>query len=131
MKQGQALFEKTCSACHKLYGKGGTLGPDLTGSQRSNLNYLLGNIVDPSAEVSEKFQMSILALGDGRAISGVIQSENDETLVIKTPNEVITVLKDDIEARKNSKLSMMPERQLDKMSEQEILDLFSYLMSKH
>ncbi len=130
MKQGQAIFEKTCSACHKLYGQGGNLGPDLTGSQRSNLNYLLGNIVDPSAEVAEKFQMSIIVLGDGRAISGVIQSENDATLLIKTPNEEVTVLKEDIEARKNSKLSMMPERQLDKMSNKEILDLFSFLMSK-
>lgn len=127
---GRQIFEKTCSACHKLYGKGGTLGPDLTGSQRSNLNYLLGNIVDPSAEVAEKFQMSIIVLEDGRSVSGVIQRENDETLVIQTPNETLTLLQDDIIARKNSKLSMMPERQLDKMSEQEILDLFAFLMSK-
>lgn len=127
---GRQLFEKTCAACHKLYGRGGMLGPDLTGSQRSNLNYLLGNIVDPSAEVAEKFRMSILVLDDGRAISGVVQQENEETLVIRTPNEEITLLKEDIEARKNSKLSMMPERQLDEMTEQEVIDLFGYLMSK-
>ncbi len=128
--RGRMLFEKTCASCHKLYGQGGKLGPDLTGSQRSNLNYLLGNIVDPSAEVAEKFQMSIIVLSSGRVISGVIQQESDETIVIQTPNEELTLLKDDIEARKNSKLSMMPERQLDKMTNTEILDLFGYLMSK-
>lgn len=127
---GRGLFEKTCASCHKLYGRGGKLGPDLTGSQRSNLNYLLGNIVDPSAEVAEKFQMSIIVMEDGRSISGVVQSENDETIVVQTPNEELTLLVADIAARKNSKLSMMPERQLDKMSNQEIVDLFAYLMSK-
>ncbi|MDA7503358.1 c-type cytochrome [bacterium] len=127
---GRQLFEKTCASCHKLYGGGGKLGPDLTGSQRSNLNYLLSNIVDPSAEVAEKFQMSIIVLEDGRSISGVIQRENEETLIIQTPNEELTLLIEDIAARKNSKLSMMPERQLDKMSNQEIIDLFAYLMSK-
>lgn len=129
LSRGRMLFEKTCANCHKLYGKGGTLGPDLTGSQRSNLNYLLGNIVDPSAEVAEKFQMSILVLTDGRVVSGVVQRENEETIVVQTPNEELTLLKSDVEARKNSKLSMMPERQLDKMTDQDIIHLFGYLMS--
>lgn len=127
--RGRVLFEKTCASCHKLYGAGGKLGPDLTGSQRTNLNYLLGNIVDPSAEVAEKYQMSIIVLTDGRVVSGVVQQESDATLVVLTPNEELTLLQEDIAARKNSKLSMMPERQLDKMNTEEVIDLFAYLMS--
>ncbi|TWT58140.1 hypothetical protein KOR42_15110 [Thalassoglobus neptunius] len=129
LQAGRSIFAKTCSSCHKLYGDGGTLGPELTGSQRSNLNYLIGNIVDPSAEVAEKFRMSIIALADGRVVSGVVIEESDETIKVQTPNEQMTLLLDDIDARRNSTLSMMPERQLDKMTEEEIINLFGYLMS--
>ena len=127
--RGREIFEKTCASCHKFYGRGGNLGPDITGSQRSNLNYLLGNIVDPSAEVAEKYRMSILALSDGRVISGVVLEEADDLIRIQTPNETLTILRDDVEARKNSTLSMMPERQLDQMTNEQIADLFAYLMS--
>ncbi|MEW4488879.1 PVC-type heme-binding CxxCH protein [Thalassoglobus sp. JC818] len=129
LQAGRAIFAKTCSSCHKLYGDGGTLGPELTGSQRSNLNYLIGNIVDPSAEVAEKFRMSIIALADGRVVSGVVIEESGETIKVQTPNELMTLLTEDIDARRNSSLSMMPERQLDKMTEEEIINLFGYLMS--
>ncbi len=43
---GRALFQKTCANCHKLFGEGTAIGPDLTGSQRSNLDYLLENLLE-------------------------------------------------------------------------------------
>ncbi len=54
------------------FGSGGTMGPDLTGGQRTNLAYLLENIIDPGAEVSPNFKMSIVATTDGRVLTGIV-----------------------------------------------------------
>src|SRR5439155_9646435 len=42
---GRAVFAKTCMQCHTLYGVGGKVGPDITGSNRANLDYLLENVL--------------------------------------------------------------------------------------
>lgn len=125
---GRELFQKSCANCHTLFGTGGKIGPDLTGSQRGNLHYLLENIVDPSAQVAEKYRMSIMALADGRVISGVILRKTGETTVIQTPNEELTVLNEDIDAVRHSELSMMPDNLLDPLTSQQIRHLMAYLM---
>ena len=53
---GRALFVKTCAQCHTLYGTGGKVGPDITGSNRPNLDYLLENILDPSAVIPNDYK---------------------------------------------------------------------------
>jgi mono/diheme cytochrome c family protein len=59
--RGRAVFAKTCATCHRLFGAGGQVGPDLTGAGRKDLDYLLSNIVDPSAVVTKDFQLTVLA----------------------------------------------------------------------
>src|SRR5690606_4887215 len=44
---GRRIYRQLCAACHRLFDEGGAIGPDLTGAQRSNLRYLLENIIDP------------------------------------------------------------------------------------
>jgi mono/diheme cytochrome c family protein len=66
---GRAVFTATCAVCHRLYGEGGDVGPDLTGTGRANLDYLIENIADPSAAVSVDFRMTIVNMKDGRAAS--------------------------------------------------------------
>ena len=61
-----------CGQCHKLYGEGGALGPDLTGSGRHEINYLIENIVDPSAVVDSAYYLNTLTLKDGRVLSGIM-----------------------------------------------------------
>ena len=63
---GAGRLRKVCASCHQLYGYGGEIGPDLTGAGRDNLDYLLENIVDPSASVSADFRMVVVAMNDGR-----------------------------------------------------------------
>ena len=72
LRQGRAVYQTTCANCHRLFGTGGTIGPDLTGSGRHNLDYLLGNIVDPSAIVNKDYRMSVVRHADGRVLSGII-----------------------------------------------------------
>ena len=47
--RGRAVFDRTCLSCHKLFDAGGDVGPDLTGSDRANPDYILENVLDPSA----------------------------------------------------------------------------------
>lgn len=129
LKAGGELFQKNCANCHVLYGKGSRIGPDLTGSDRKNLNYLLENLVDPSSLVAESYQMKVYLLDDGRTISGLILSENPKTVEIQTPDDIVTIAKESIESQRQTKLSLMPDGLLDKLSAKERADLFAYLMS--
>ena len=80
--------------------------------------------------MSRDYTLTNLATTDGRLISGIIREQNDASLVIQTANERIVVPREDIEAIKPSTASMMPEGQLETLSQQEIRDLFAYLASK-
>ena len=126
---GRRIFLKTCQNCHLLFGTGGQIGPDITGSNRSNLDYILENMLDPSAVVGRDYQMTVVALKDGRAISGLLKQESDSALTIQTINDKVVVPKSEIEERSLSSISMMPERQLDPMTKEEVRDLIAYLGS--
>lgn len=129
LSNGRRLFQKTCSACHTLFGDGGKIGPDITGSNRANLDYILENILDPSAIVGKDYRTTILALVDGRVISGLILKETDSALTVRTINDTVIVARQDIEERKLSELSLMPEGQLNQLSKDEQRDLIAYLGS--
>ncbi|HWB08031.1 MAG TPA: PVC-type heme-binding CxxCH protein [Pirellulales bacterium] len=124
---GRATFARTCAACHKLFGEGGAIGPELTGSQRTSVDYLLENLVDPSALVGRDYQMSIIETADGRVINGIIVAEDAAVVSVQTQNDRLLVPKDEIETREQSNLSLMPEGLLDKLSETEVRDLIAYL----
>jgi putative heme-binding domain-containing protein len=112
-----------------LFGEGGKVGPDITGSNRANLDYILENVVAPSAVLGRDYRMTILQTADGRAISGLVQRETDSAITIRTINDTLVVAKADIEASKLSDLSMMPEGLLDALKPEEIRDLIGYLAS--
>ncbi|TWT48137.1 Cytochrome c [Rubripirellula amarantea] len=128
--KGRAVFQKTCAACHLLYGVGGDVGPDLTGSNRANLDYILLNSIAPSFDVPDAYRMIQILTFDGRIISGVLAEENAIRLVLKTPeNSRVIVAKDDIDTRRVAPKSMMPEGQLEQMEPQEVIDLIKYLQT--
>lgn len=128
LERGHALFEKNCGSCHVMHGKGGRIGPDLTGADRRNLNYLLENIIDPSSVVAETFQTSVVMLEDGRLLTGVISEQNDRTLKLQTKEELLTLDRRAIEETKRTKLSLMPDGLLDPMTLEEKRDLVGFLM---
>ncbi|HQX50216.1 MAG TPA: c-type cytochrome [Planctomycetaceae bacterium] len=127
---GAALFKKSCAACHKLYGEGKAIAPDLTGANRSNLDYLLMNIIDPSSVVPKQFTTSVIALKDGRVITGVVVSETEQSLVIQTDKEQLTVDRDDVEESKNTGKSLMPDGMLDTLTVEQVRDLFGFVMPR-
>ena len=125
--KGRAVFARTCAACHTLFNEGGKIGPDLTGSQRSNPEYLLTKMLDPSAVVAKDYQVTILTTVNGRVITGIVGKEDGKTVSIQTQNELITLPKGDIEDRQKTTQSIMPEGQLTPLSEAEVRDLIAYL----
>lgn len=126
---GRRLFNKVCGSCHVLFGEGGKVGPDITGSNRANLDYLLENILDPSAVLGRDFRMTILTTSDGRVVSGLVQKETDSALTVRTINDTLVIAKSEIDDRQLSPLSLMPERLLEPLQPDEVRDLFAYLVS--
>jgi putative membrane-bound dehydrogenase-like protein len=127
--QGRALFNVACATCHRLYGHGGEIGPDLTGAGRDNLDYLLENIADPGAVVTADFRMSIVTLKDGRVLNGVIKAKTGRTLTLQTMTEQLTVERSEVENLQQSTLSLMPEGLLEALNESQVRDLIAYLMT--
>ena len=130
ISNGAALFKKTCAACHKLYGEGGQIGPDLTGSNRGNLDYLLGNIVDPSREVPRQFTVSVIALTSGRVVTGVVVGETEQTIQVQTDKELQTIAISEIEDRIRTTKSLMPDGLLDTLSPEQIRDMLAFVMKR-
>ncbi|MCB1203340.1 MAG: c-type cytochrome [Verrucomicrobiae bacterium] len=128
--KGKATFSAICGACHKLYGEGGAIGPDLTGSDRHNIDYLLGNIVNPNEVVPADYLLTVFTLKDGRVVSGVVPEQNEKTVTVQTPVERLVIPADTIEKRESMPVSLMPEGLLKTMDEGMVKDLIAYLMTK-
>ena len=126
---GRLIFSKTCQQCHMLFGEGHKIGPDLTGSQRADLHYILENSVDPSAVIGRDYQLVNVYTKKGRLVAGIVVEETDRAVTLQTPTERVVVSKADIEERKVSPVSMMPEGQLEKLTADELRDLVGYLGS--
>ncbi|HYT92715.1 MAG TPA: PVC-type heme-binding CxxCH protein, partial [Gemmataceae bacterium] len=124
---GRLLFVKTCQQCHTLFGVGGKVGPDITGSNRADLDYLLSNILDPSAVMAKEYMTTIVTMTDGRVLSGIVKQQNPRTVTIVTANETLTLPRDEIESQRPSDKSMMPDDLLKPLSDSEVRALVSYL----
>jgi putative heme-binding domain-containing protein len=125
--KGEAIFTAACASCHKLYGKGAAIGPELTGSDRHNIDYLLGNIMDPSAVVPADYRVTVLKLKDGRVMSGVIPEQTDRTLTLQTAAERSTIERSAILSQEQQSISFMPEGLLPALGEENVRHLIRYL----
>ena len=128
-RRGRERFVESCQACHQLYGEGGLVGPDLTGANRTDVNYLLENILTPSDFVQDDYKMTMVFTEDGQVYSGVVIGEDKRQLTLRIANvdEPMSIPHAQITDQELTELSMMPEGLLDGLSDQEIADLFAYL----
>ena len=126
--KGELLFQAVCGSCHKMYGKGGNIGPDLTGSNRANLDYLLFNVLNPSGEIQDDYKLVVLTTRDGRTYSGNVVSENERQLTFRTVGlEAVVLDKSSIQSREVMPTSLMPVGLFDPLAEGEVLDLVKFL----
>lgn len=128
LPNGRLVYQMVCATCHQLYGEGRDVGPDLTGSDRRNLDYLLDNILDPSAIVTPEFEASLVTMADGRLVTGVVADAGGGSLRVQTPAETLTVRQDDVGSVQALGVSLMPAGIIDALTEEQTRDLMAYLM---
>jgi putative heme-binding domain-containing protein len=130
LSRGRLVYKNACANCHKLYGEGETVGPDLTGSGRDNLDYLLENLIDPSAVVPNDFRMSAVTLKSGRILTGVLLNQTDKTVAVQGQKERVVIERAEIEEVVDTKMSLMPDGLLTPLKEDEVRDLIAYLRAR-
>lgn len=127
--RGRAVFARTCQQCHTLFGEGGKVGPDITGSNRGDLDYILQNVIDPNAVIPNDYRTSNLETKDERAITGIVTKQDENAITIVTANETILVPRSDVKSLQQGEISMMPEGLIQALSSGEVRDLVAYLKS--
>jgi putative membrane-bound dehydrogenase-like protein len=125
---GQAVFKKTCALCHKIYGEGQDVGPELTSNGRNDFDQLISNVFDPSLVIGPGYQATTLATTEGRILTGLLVEDGEERVLLKLQGgQVETIGRSQIEEMKTSELSLMPDAFETQLSAQEIVDLCAFL----
>ena len=126
--RGQEVFKKVCGQCHKIYGEGQDVGPDITVNGRSSFEQLLSNVFDPSLVIGAAYQARTVVTADGRVMTGLVAEDNDQRVVLKVQGgKLETIARGDIEQMETSKLSLMPENLEQQLKPEEIADLFAFI----
>ncbi|MFM1769849.1 MAG: hypothetical protein RJA22_2378 [Verrucomicrobiota bacterium] len=128
-RQGRAVFARVCQGCHVLFDTGGKVGPDITGSARSDLDYILQNILEPNAVIPNEYQTWNLETKDDRVITGIVKRQDDNAVTIVTANETLVIPRGEIASLAQGTLSMMPEGLLQPLTDDEVRHLIAYLKS--
>lgn len=128
LRDGKAIFTSRCAACHTLFGEGANIGPDLTGSERTNLDNMLLNIVDPSVAIREGFTLFQIRTKDDRELTGYIAERGAGRIVLRDPSgQSMVIRSNDIAQEQALTTSLMPEGLLDDLVPQQVRDLFAFL----
>ncbi|NOT31711.1 MAG: DUF1080 domain-containing protein, partial [Planctomycetes bacterium] len=129
LARGREVFTRTCQQCHGLFGPGGALGPDLTGANRTEREYLLSNVLDPSGVVANEYKTTVARLADGRLVTGIERARTPTSVTLQSETERVTLALDELAELELSPLSTMPEGLLDALAPDDVRALFAYLAS--
>lgn len=131
--RGIAVFHRVCGQCHKIYGEGQEVGPDVTSNGRGSYEQLLSNVFDPSLVIGAAYQALTVRTADGRVVTGLLAEDSDQRVVLKVQGgKLETIPREDVDAMKISELSLMPEGLEKQLQPQEIADLLAFLiLDKH
>ncbi|MGH7130010.1 MAG: HEAT repeat domain-containing protein, partial [Planctomycetaceae bacterium] len=128
-RNGQQVYVKVCGQCHKIYGEGNEVGPDITRNGRGSFEQLLSNVFDPSLVIGAGYRSHTLVTADGRVLNGLVVEDGPQRIVLKVQGgKLETIPRGEIEIFKESEISMMPEQLETQLKPQEMADLFAFLM---
>lgn len=126
---GHEVAKKTCFVCHKLYGEGAEVGPELTGVGRSSLDALLANVIDPNQIIGRGYENVEVETKDGRSLSGRVVENTDVRvrLLSSGPKEDV-IARADIASMRVSEISVMPEG-LEQMADADFRNLVWFILN--
>jgi len=128
--RGRQAYSMTCGTCHQLFGEGIALGPDLTGSNRADLAYLLENVLAPSSVVGKDYLLHVFSMKDGSTLSGMVRGETPEFAKLALPGgAAIDVKLTEVAKREEIPQSLMPAGLFDALPLEQVADLVKYLSS--
>ena len=128
--RGKPLYAERCGRCHRLFGEGGSVGPELTAFDRDDLSRMLPSILDPAAEVREGFGTWLALTGDGRVLTGFLTDRDGRTVTLRTADgRTVTLARDELDLLEPRPDSLMPDGLLRDLSDGQVRDLFAYLRS--
>lgn len=128
---GAKVFEVRCGVCHQIEGKGARVGPQLDGVGGRGIDRILEDVLDPNRNVDQMFRTTVLALEDGRVVSGLLLREEGKILVMAdAQGQEVRVPADEVEERKTVQLSPMPADLAQQIPEPEFYNLLNYLLSR-
>ncbi len=129
--EGEKVFQQNCAVCHQINGKGGLVGPQLTGVGNRGLDRLCEDILDPNRNVDRAFRQTVLTTKDGETVSGLFRREEGQLLVLaNAAGQEFTVKKADVTERRESELSLMPDNFNDAITKQNFDHLLAYLLTQ-
>lgn len=127
-QEGHMIFKSRCGACHRLFGEGASIGPDLTGYDRKNINDMLTHIVDPNTYIREGYTTYHIKTTDKRSLVGTLKSKHGSTITIQQfDGELIILGMHQVEEMVEQKESIMPEGLLNGLTDQQIRNIISYI----
>ena len=129
-KSGEKTFNRLCIGCHRMYDKGGEIGPDLTGYQRNDKDALLMSLVAPAAEIREGYGNVIVKTKTGSVHSGFLVEDTAKYIAIRELSGASrTFQRQQIASLRSTGISLMPQGLLNGINNQELKDFFAYLRS--
>ncbi|NUQ61979.1 MAG: c-type cytochrome [Pirellulales bacterium] len=127
---GKAVFKEHCAKCHKMFGEGETIGPDLTTANRKDRDYLLTSLVDPSSYIRVEYLSAQVVTTDGRILQGLVTEQNENTVtLVNSSAEKTVIARGDVDEIYPSQISQMAEDVLKPLTPQQLRDLFAFLGS--
>ena len=134
--RGRLMFSGTaCTACHRFNNEGGSYGPDLSGVVgRFSARDLLESILLPNKEVSDQYAPVVIQRTEGDMVVGRVVNMGGDSITISPnmfdPDELVNVNRKTIVSIEPSKVSMMPAGLVNSLTQDEILDVVAYLLSR-
>ena len=135
-EKGRKLYKQIkCTACHRMDGEGNEFAPDLSLLNESwTAAKILRHVLEPSLEINKEFKAYHFELKGGRTINGLIVTKGPNFVkVVDQPlksSRSIRIKLDSILDRQASHVSFMPAGMLNRLTQDEILDLIAYVTSR-
>ena len=129
--RGAVVFEKTCSPCHQIGGKGGLIGPQLEGIGSRGLERIVEDLLDPNRNLDVAFRATTFVLDDGQVLFGLYRRDEGKTLIMAdNTGKEISIAADRIVQRIKTQTSLMPENFVETVQPEELYDLLAFLLAQ-